>query len=149
MSRSNKNAVVLEELIDATPELAGLSIMDRTGEGWSGVAVTLPPQPGSDVFLGLDIEHVGNEITISFDHCHLHLDWPPQSGGPNALTVIADILSEKLAATSGWIGGCVRVGSLKVVDHQPELLVPGLQHLRVRSWRGTFNRDEQLDVSSV
>jgi hypothetical protein len=98
----------------------------------------------------LDIEEVGSEITISFDHSHIHLEWPPH---PHASTdrvwwdgraLVDAILHEKVLASSGWIDGKLRVGNLHDVDSLPKLYPSALQHRRVRSWLGTFDSDEEL-----
>lgn len=131
-------------------ELRQLPVLEHSGEGWHGAAITLPSRAGSDVMGGLDIEEVDNEIRISFDYAHAHLEWPPHPQGSgarfwwDASALVEAILTEKVVASSGWIAGELRVGSLHEADSLPDLLVPALQHRRVRSWLGTFDKDEAL-----
>lgn len=102
----------------------------------------------------LDIEEVGNEITISLDHSHIHFVWPPtvdsEAGDPWAdpLAMVDAILNEKVVSSSGWINDQLRVGSLHRFDEVPDLIVPNLQRVRVRSWSGTFDRDADLAKAS-
>jgi hypothetical protein len=59
--------------------------------------------------------------------------------------MIDAILEEEIVSVSGWIGDLLRVGSLReVANIEKPLLVRRLQHRRVRSWRGTWDRDEIL-----
>lgn len=120
----------------------------RSGEGWRGVAITVPPPPGSDLAGPLDIEETSNEVTISLDYSHIHLEWPPvrerKVGGIwlDPLAVIEAILREQVVSTSGWSGERLRFGSLHELDKPTTLRVPDLQRIRVRSWNGTFDRDD-------
>lgn len=111
--------------------------------------MTVPPPPEADLLDGLDIEDVDDEITISLDHSHIHMNWPPPLGRAgdlwaDPLALIDAILTEKVLSASGWIDGKVRVGALREVAGPLDLIVPKLQRLRIRSWRGTFDRDEEL-----
>lgn len=126
-----------------------LPLIERVGSGWRGTALTVPSPPEADLSAGLDIEEVGGEITVSLDHSHVHIEWPPLPSRAGDLwgdpiVVIDAIVSEKVLAASGWIDGRLRVGSLREVGGTLDLIVPNLQRLRVRSWRGTFDRDEVL-----
>jgi hypothetical protein len=58
--------------------------------------------------------------------------------------MIDAILTEKVVASSGWIDGKVRIGSIHETEQSLNLLLSKLQHIRVRSWLGRFDRDEQL-----
>jgi hypothetical protein len=128
-------------------------IVERAGDGWRGLALTVPPPPEADLVCPLDIELVSNEVTISFDCSHIHMQWPPErvdAAGDiwfDALAMIDAILGERVLSSSGWIDGKQRVGSLHQIGEPARLLVRNLQHLRVRSWKGTFNRDERLPKS--
>jgi hypothetical protein len=92
--------------------------------------------------------------TISLDYSHIHLQWPPKTieavGNiwADALAMIEAILHEQVVASSGWIDGNLRGSSLHQTGEAAKLLIPNLQSLRVRSWTGTFDRDEVLQTSA-
>jgi hypothetical protein len=139
----------LDTLLERYEAWRELPLVERVGSGWRGTALIVPPPPEADLSGGLDIEEVGDEITVSVDYSHVHMDWPPLPSRAGDLwgdpiTVIDAIVSEKVLAASGWIDGKLRVGSLREIGGNLDLIVPNLQRLRVRSWRGTFDRDEVL-----
>ena len=139
-----------DRLLDQHDSWRHLPIVDRAGDGWRGVALAVPPPPGSDLAGPLDIEEVGAEVTITFDYSHIHMNWPPNTGDAvgniwiDPTAMIDAILSERVLSFSGWIDDRLRVGSLQEVATPWRLLVPNLQKLRVRSWMSTFDRDEAL-----
>lgn len=110
----------------------------------------VPAPPGSDLSRGLLIEADMGEITIGFDHGHLHLDWPPhpenvrppELGDP--LAFLDAVLSEEIVASSRWADGRLRVASLHGVRAMPDPVGRGPGHLRVRSWLGTHDQDRAL-----
>lgn len=140
-----------QALLERQSSFVGLPISERAGGGWHGLVLSVPPPSGADLSGPLEIESVGSEITVCFDHAHLHLHWPSSAVGEagtfwsDPLEVVDAILAERLVAVSGWSGGKLRVGSLRETRAAMEPLpVSKLQHLRVRSWRGTFDHDEPL-----
>lgn len=139
-----------DKLLDQHESWRHLPVADRTGDGWRGVALTVPPPLKSDLAGPLDIENVGAEVTITLDYSHIHMSWPPSTCDTagnvwaDAMATIDAILSEKVVSLSGWIDDRLRVGSLQKAERPVGLLVPNLQRLRVRSWMGTFDRDELL-----
>jgi hypothetical protein len=147
---SNDIGPFLAVILAAYPEWEKFPLVERIGDGWQGIALTIEPPEGSDIDFGLDIEEVGNEVTISFDYAHLHMQWPPvyqEAVDPiwwDAQMLIAAILADRIVASSGWIDGELRAGSLHPSEAPVELLVPALEHIRVRSWEGTFSRDEGI-----
>lgn len=146
----NNIAPFLAVVLAAYPEWEKFPLVERIGDGWRGTALTIEPPEGSDIDFGLDIEEVGDEVTINFDYAHVHMQWPPvyrKAVDPiwwDAKAFIAAILAERIVASSGWIHGELRAGSLQPSEKPVELLVPALEHTRVRSWQGTFNRDEKI-----
>lgn len=139
------------ELLHRHPEWCLLPIVERAGHGWRGLALIVPPPLGTDLVCGLDIEEVQDEITVGFDHAHTHLLWEPRSEAASEFLwrdpwqLVDAILNEKVLSLSGWIGGELRIGSLRQVGQPFDLLVPNIEHLRVRSWHGNFDRDERRD----
>ncbi len=141
----------IESLLAHRPEWRVVPIVAVGAEGWHGRAMTIEAPAGSDLLRSLEIEEVADEITIRLDCCHLHMDWPPGRGNDAALPPWSDplamvdaILAEEIVASSGWIDGILRVGSLHEAGRRPDLMVPNLHHIRVRSWRGTHDLDERL-----
>jgi hypothetical protein len=124
-----------------------IALVARTGHGWCGLALVVPPPAESCLSGPLDIEDVGGEVTISFDHSHIHMTWPPAGSiaiGPlwgDPLALIDAIVNETVVSVSGWIDGHVRIGSIQEADKFIDLSMSDLQHIRIRSWRGTLDRD--------
>lgn len=140
-----------DALLGRHPEWRDIPLCPAHSNPQSGVILIVPAPPRFDLACGLRIEDDEGEITIGLDHGHTHLSWPPYFenalsnpiwGDPLAFTDA--VLTEEVVASSGWIDGQLRVGSLHEATEVPDLLVPKLQHLRVRSWLGTFNRDQSL-----
>ncbi len=146
----NPTRPFLEELLRRRPEWSELSIVDQVEHPWPARTLVIPSPPGSDLAHPLDIEEAVGEITISLDHCHIHMPWPPGTPGPagpvwvDPLAMVEAILDEKVLATSGWIDGRVCIGSLQAVEDGQPLSMSNLQRQRWRSWKGTFDRDEVL-----
>ena len=138
------------KLLDKHESWRHLPAIDRTGDGWRGAVLAVPPPPGSDSAGPLDIEEIGGEITISLDYSHIHMPWPPCTADAignawtDAMAMIDEILGERVLSLSGWIDDRLRAGSLQDPEVPIGLLVPNLQRLRVRSWMSTFDRDEVL-----
>lgn len=140
----------LEELLRRRPEWSELPIIDQAAHPWPSRTLVIPSPPGSDLACPLDIEETAGEVTISLDHCHIHMPWPPGAPGmagpvwSDPLAMIEAIVDEKVLATSGWIGGRVRIGSIQEAGDEKPLSMSNLQRQRWRSWKGTFDRDETL-----
>jgi hypothetical protein len=140
----------LNRLFDRHEDWRHIPVVDREADDWRGSGPTIPPPAGSDLAFPLVIEEAGGEITIYLDHSHVHMDWPPRTNSKAAklwtdpLTMVDAILSERVVSRSGWIDDQLRVGSIQEVDRPSTLLVPNLQRIRVRSWKGTFDRDDAV-----
>jgi len=126
----------------------------RTEEGVDGggeyLVVEVPPQEGTDLAGPLLVHTDNGEVTIGFDHYHAHFDWPPERKAPPAwaepMAFIAAILSDDLAAASGWDGDR-RSGSWLVERGQvpaPPRTFRRVTRVRVRSWRGGLDSDHEL-----
>ncbi len=150
IDRPNPTGPFFEELLRRQPGWRELPIVDRVGSGWRSRALTVPPPSSSDLTSPLDIEVVGEEVTISLDHIHIHMPWPPGTPGPagaiwvDPLAMVEAIVNEKVLAVSGWIEGRVRIGSLQAVGDEKPPPMSNLKRQRWRSWKGTFDRDEVL-----
>jgi hypothetical protein len=128
-------------------ELKALPVTERTGDDWRSLEIMLPPPSRADADFGLSIEEIDDEVTVGFDYSHVHLQWPPKPYDTldriwwDAASLVDAILSEKVVATSGWIDGELRIGCLRENNSPIDLILPKLQHIRTRSWLGTFNYD--------
>lgn len=139
-----------DRLLDLHEDLRDLPVVAQEGDEWLGSTLTIPPPAGSNLAFPLVIEEAGGEVTISLDHSHIHMNWPPPIDSKAAklwvdpLTMIDAILDERVVSCSGWTDNRLRVGSIKEVHRPTELLVSNLQRIRVRSWRGNFDLDKTL-----
>ncbi len=92
----------------------------------------------------LTIETDAYEVTLSFDYFHVHLDWPCEP--PDELMMlVADILGERVAVIAHGDDGRHFGGATLIPADTVMPQVPRLQgspyRVRVRSWRGTLDRD--------
>lgn len=129
-----------------------LPLTPISGEGWSGVRLSVPNPRGSEASPSLDIEDIGEEVTVLFDHAHAHLEWPPEPregldpAWRDALQLVSAILEERVVASSGWIDGKLRAGTLHLSSEEPNFLLRRVDHARTRSWLGTYDRDDDLNT---
>lgn len=140
----------LTALLAKYPDWQAYPVVETVGDGWHGAELAIEPPVGSDLYVGLEIEEVAGEITISYDHSHIHMSWPPVPRADvdpmwwDAMAFVSAVLQEKIIAASGWIESKLRAGGLQEAVKPVNLLVPGLDHIRIRSWQGTFDRDERF-----
>jgi hypothetical protein len=137
----------LDTLLAAHPEMKVYPITPPVWEKWDGAKLEIPAVCGADVSSGLYIEDLSGEVTIGFDHTHCHMYWPPPGGrDTDPLEFVKGILGEKIVAATCWKGGKFQVGRLCPYENAKELpsRYSGLQTLRIRSWAGTLDRDEDL-----
>ena len=97
-----------------------------------------------EVALALKAEDPDCEVTISLDYSHAHLGWPPPADAPwiDPLWMIDAIVNEDLVAHSGWLNGELRYGGLCDRRETKPSSSFGTHTFRVRSWKGTYDRDE-------
>ena len=140
----------LDMLLTRHEAWSSLPVDAQYGEGWHGFAISVPPPLGSNLARPLYIEEVGDEVTISLDFSHIHMGWPIVAGAEignlwsDPMAMVKAILDERVVSTSGWIDDQLRIGSLHEVDRSPNLYVPNLQRIRVRSWRGNLDKDQEI-----
>jgi hypothetical protein len=128
-------------LLGAYPEWQ--RFLRRAVDGSFTVLVACPS--AADIQNPLIVTTERGEVTIEIDYCHSHFDWPEGWPGPftNPLQFISAILSDEIATVSYWKegkwAGSTYIGPLDDVD------LNGFSgRVRVRSWRGTRNRDMQV-----
>lgn len=145
----------LDELLERRADWRAIPLVGRSGSGWRGLALAVPTPPEADVGFPLDIEVVGEMVTVSFDYSHLHMTWPPNpnvarsDGRIDALALIDAILVETVASASWWGAGRCLGGSLCQTTNLSRSPFRRADRLRVRSWKGAFNRDEALPAGGA
>ena len=129
------------------------SMPERDSHG--DLVVIVPPPTGvaSALSLLIETDYLGDEVTVYYDHFHDHFSWPP--GGPpyedwgvellnQPLTLIRAILDEELAFKTDFTDD-KPAGStyLRRQDVPPlrQRQLPSRHRVRIRSWRGTLDRD--------
>ncbi len=135
-----------EALFTAYPEWVAYARVDIAEDGETPDLVVEVPSPCSkDGSLELIVYTEDTEVIVNFAHYHSHFGWPPDDSDMtrDALTFIAAILSEEIAAASGW-NGDKWAGSWLI--HKGEAIAPPknmpiMESIRIRSWQGTLNQD--------
>ncbi len=104
------------------------------------LSVSIPaPQDGSPA---LNIYAEG-EITLSYSQWHTHFDWLNDNEAESfadALEFIHDLLAEEVCIAARWKGerissaGTLVPGGISTFD-------PGATRIKVRSWRGTYDKE--------
>ena len=96
---------------------------------------------------GLTIDTSDNEVTVGFDHSHIHASTQvgdgERFGAEYALHFIDRLLSERAAVVSWWKEGSL-VAFSTIENGKPLLddeIVGPYDHLRIRSWKGLMNAD--------
>ncbi len=113
---------------------------DRSGTVF--LVVEVPPPAGADGDLPLSIFTDNEEVTVVFDCFHTHYGWPDASF-EDPLVLVHQILNEEISVASVWTGDewrgseLIQPGALP----EPEEWSPPITRVRVRSWKGTDNRD--------
>ncbi|SCY44929.1 hypothetical protein [Microvirga guangxiensis] len=116
--------------------------------------VEFPNQPGAEAQEPFWISTYGEEVTVGLDAHHAHFPWPKdyngEDGRPAAMKYIHALMNEELVVVSFWDGTRIRCSSseqpknLSIYEEQPG----GASELRIRSWRGSYNRTLRFDWDS-
>ena len=111
-------------------------------DGGDFLLVEIPAPSGNAA--PLRIETGTQEVTISFDHFHSHMVWPTDAPD-DAMTLLDEIVTEKVAVISHADGdGPYRSGTpvpRAEVTPPRERWPHSPYRVRIRSWRGTLDRD--------
>ncbi len=127
------------------PEWASLPLENRDSPDWTSWGLVVPPPPGSDLAGPLDIDEIGDEITISLDLTHMHFDDIDRSTGGlwgDPVLFLEAVLQERIVATTGFLRGRMKFGSLIRLGKEPEMYDWNVDHVRGRTWRGTHDWDD-------
>jgi hypothetical protein len=142
---SRRFAAVLFAAHPEWRELASVDTAEGVDEG-SLVVEVAPPTP-RDIKGPLHVSTDGEEITVGFDIYHSHFnryaDVEEAVAFAEALAFIADLLAERVAVISWWDGDEWR-GSSSIAtgtDAGTPSWASNAKTARIRSWRGTYDRD--------
>jgi hypothetical protein len=156
------NAIDLEAL-DGFSRLFAEDLLAIYPE-WESSMTSAPREAGDEHYLKMEFTApTGNaddpeilvvtdegEVTVFFDSYHCHYDWPSYDQSPppwvDPVAMIAALLAEDIVVMSGWKGD-KWTGSWHVERAQAleaPTAPPGTDRVRVRSWKGTFNRDHYV-----
>lgn len=138
-------------LFAAHPGWKSLAKMDRNAESSSHSLVVVVQAPeAAHAAHPLAVYTDNEEVTVAFDHYHLHFDWPSfdeEHGNP--LKFISDLLQERLAVASVWMEDRWAGSQILSAGDGPEGLrhVPaGADRAVIRSWHGTLNAEYRLPL---
>jgi hypothetical protein len=102
------------------------------------LVVQPPDPPGSSTAEPLTIWTENGEVSVGFDHFHMHFYWPAEED-LDPLKFIEDVLADRVAVVSYWKGdqwlGSSTLGLEETPDVEPGILV------RVRSWSGARDQN--------
>ncbi len=135
-----------DDLFRVFPEWRALARVQGEDDLATGyLVVEVPPPSGATEPLHVWTE--GDEVTVFFDAYHTHFEWPVGdavvSSYENPITFIREILAETLVVVSWWndgewLGATVQPASEAI---KPWDGCGRTTHARIRSWKGTFNRE--------
>jgi hypothetical protein len=116
--------------------------------------IEFPNQPGVENQEPLWISTYGDKVTVGMDAHHTHFPWPKdcneEDGRPAAMRHIQELMNEERAIVSIWREGRACASSwaspeeLSNCKERPN----GPMELRIRSWRGSYNRTLRFDWDS-
>lgn len=133
--------MVATDILSAYPEWHSLATAVST-EGGDILRIVVP-SPVANVEHPLTIDTSDQEITVTYDFHHGHYPTFRDSGcREGAVSLLAPLLQEELAIASFWSENKWH-GSTQFRIGEPEdpLKMFGNTRIRVRSWRGTFDKD--------
>jgi len=118
------------------------------------VEIGFPNPPGGEGQEPLWISTYGAEVTVGMDAHHTHFPWPTgyngEDGRPAAIGHVDALMREEKVIVSIWEEGRARASSwdvpqrLSAYEERPD----GPVELRIRSWRGSYNRTLRFDWDS-
>lgn len=116
--------------------------------------IEFPPQPGAEDQEPLWISTCDEEVTIGMDAHHAHFPWPTdyngEDGRPAAMKHIEALMNEERVVISIWEEGRACAGLWDLPEELPNYkeCPNGTMELRIRSWRGSYNRTFPFDWDS-
>jgi hypothetical protein len=142
---SRRFAAVLFAAHPEWREFASVDTTEGADEGSLVVKVS-PPQP-RDIKWPLQISTDIEQIIVGFDLYHSHFNRyagdEEAEAFAKALAFVADLLAERVAIISYWDGDKCRCSS--TITTSTDVTMPSwarnAKTARIRSWRGTYDRD--------
>lgn len=127
-------------LFAAYPDWRGYAQV-RGGDDDPYLWVEVPPPLEADLNGPLWISTHGGEITVGVDYAHGHFGWPPDAYD-DALEHIRDLIDERLLTYGQFIGEWLQSAGVQKSEEPIRVTNLRVSRLRVRSWRGSHNRDQ-------
>ena len=129
------------------PDWRPLARVERLESGADFLVVEVPPPSTAAVDSPLVVTTQGEEVSVFFDHWHTHFGWPTEMPVPNLfedpIIFLRELVTERIVIAVWHNGQEWRGSSAHPVDDlvsKPDEFKP-VSEVRIRSWRGTFNRD--------
>jgi hypothetical protein len=136
---------VAERLFEEHPEWAPSARLEVDDDGDQYLVVEVTPPVEANVDHPLLITTNDEEVTIGLDYYHCHFSDFTGSGDPalDGLAFLRAVVSDDVAVVSWWNGETWVGSSLLKRDNElnPMPHNPPFDCVRIRSWRGTRNRD--------
>lgn len=113
--------------------------------------IEFPNPPGTEGQESLWISTYGEEVTIGMDAHHAHFPWPTDYNGEDgrlaAMEHVDALMNEELVIVSLWEGDWARSSFYEMPEKAMRYKeLPDAPHeLRIRSWRGKYNRTLRFD----
>jgi hypothetical protein len=129
------------------------SVLDEKSNRYF-VVVKFPNKGGAEDQEPLWISTYGAEVTVGLDANHVHFPWPTDykggDGRQTATNHIDALMNEERVIVSIWEEGRLRAALWTVPEKlsKYEERPGGSMELRIRSWRGNYNRTLQFDWDS-
>ncbi|MCC7412608.1 MAG: hypothetical protein IT495_13395 [Gammaproteobacteria bacterium] len=144
MDRFSEQAA--DEFLAAFPEWREFARSEQRDDGSSYFVLQIDPPAQAAVEHGLLVHTDNDEVTVGFDFYHSHFDSMvgdgEHFGTTAAVALVRQIVSERVAVVSWWLGESWAGSSQIEAGAQPSAkFVKDYSRIRVRSWKGTFNAD--------
>jgi hypothetical protein len=136
---------VADRLFSRHPEWKGRET--RVPEGFFDLEIPAPAEANTEH--GLVISTRNEELTVGFDAYHDHFMCIPEIDSDeveSGLSLIEQILSEKVVALSFWKDGKARSATRMDAGEKPDFsrFAKDTDLVRIRSWLGTYSADIKL-----
>jgi hypothetical protein len=138
---------VANRLLSKFPYWRDFATVETSSDGVCYLNVTVPAPPQAQTQYGLIVTTEDRVVTVGFDYFHTHFHSAvgdgEHFGTDYAFHFIDDVLSERIAAISWWLGEDLVAFSTRKngVNAMPDALIGPHDRERVRSWKGSLNAD--------
>jgi len=148
---------IADKLFERFPEWRQYARVDKNENRDEGgvLYVEIPVLPDSNLNRPLYILTANEEVVVGFDSDHNHFEDFGESGNNDSaiqevLDFIVDILEERVVAVSWWAGSSLRGATMIPSSSKPTPSehIHSFDHVRIRSWKGTYDRDINTQLST-